>query len=271
MKKNTKITIIFIICSLVFITPLIFTILSSFKTNNEIFSTPFALPTIYHFKNYVEAWKNAKIGKYFFNSVIISLSTVVLTALLSSMISFTLALFHFKFKKIIYGILIIGLMVPMQSILVPISYSIGVFGMKNNLFAMILVYVAFSISFSTLIVTGFIKGIEKSLIEAAIVDGASYHHIFFKIVCPLIMPAISTISIFNFLGAWNNIIFPLLFINNENLNPISIGLLNFSGEHGSNYGPLMAAIAITVLIPFLVYVLFQEKVESGLSAGATKG
>ena len=83
-------------------------------------------------------------------------------------------------------------------------------------------------------------------------------------------PAISTISIFNFLGAWNNILFPLLFINDKNLKPIALGLLNFNGERGSDYGPLMAAIVITVAVPLVIYLLFQEKVEGGLAAGAVK-
>ena len=84
------------------------------------------------------------------------------------------------------------------------------------------------------------------------------------------VPAVSTISIFNFLNAWNNILFPLLFINDKNLKPIALGLLNFNGERGSDYGPLMAAIVITVAVPLILYLLFQEKVEGGLAAGAVK-
>ena len=136
--------------------------------------------------------------------------------------------------------------------------------------ALVLIYVAFSLPFSILVLTGFMRGINNSLIEAAIIDGASFWKVYSKIVFPLTMPAIATISIFNFLGAWNNIIFPLLFINDDKLKPITLGLLNFNGERGSEYGLLMAAIAITVLIPLVIYMLFQEKIESGLSAGAIK-
>ena len=87
---------------------------------------------------------------------------------------------------------------------------------------------------------------------------------------PLVQPALITVTIFNFLGAWNNILFPLLFINDKNLKPIALGLLNFNGERGSDYGPLMAAIVITVAVPLVIYLLFQEKVEGGLAAGAVK-
>ena len=106
--------------------------------------------------------------------------------------------------------------------------------------------------------------------EATIIDGANYFQIYSKIMIPLTLPAISTISIFNFMGAWNNILFPLLFINDKRLRPISLGLLNFNGERGSEYGLMMAGIVITVAVPLAIYLLFQEKVESGLAAGAVK-
>ena len=165
---------------------------------------------------------------------------------------------------------LIGMMIPMHTILVPITYMIGTLNLKNNLFVLVLLYVGFSIPFSVMVLTNFMKGINQSLEEAAIIDGANYFQIYRHVALPLTIPAISTISIFNFLSAWNNVLFPLLFINDKKLKPISLGLLNFNGERGSQYGPLMAAIAITVFIPLVIYLLFQEKVESGLAAGAVK-
>ena len=102
------------------------------------------------------------------------------------------------------------------------------------------------------------------------IDVATYLQIYKNVMMPMKVPEISTISIFNFLVAWNNILFPLLFINDKNLKPIALGLLNFNGERGSDYGPLMAAIVITVAVPLVIYLLFQEKVEGGLAAGAVK-
>ena len=151
----------------------------------------------------------------------------------------------------------LGMMVPVHTVLVPVSYIIGALNLKNNIPALVMIYVAFSLPFSILVVTNFMKGVNRSLEEAAL-------------MLPMTVPAISTISIFNFLGAWNNILFPLLFINDKNLKPIALGLLNFNGERGSDYGPLMAAIVITVAVPLVIYLLFQEKVEGGLAAGAVK-
>jgi raffinose/stachyose/melibiose transport system permease protein len=268
---TTLIQYIFLIgMASMFIMPLLFTLLSSLKDNREIFASPFALPETFRFENYITAWKDANMGKYFFNSIFISFGTVVLLVVVASMAAFIMARFKFKANKWLLIYLLIGMMVPIHTILVPITYLIGMLKLKNNLFVIILLQVAFAIPFSVMVLSNFMRGLNQSLEEAAIIDGANYFQIYINVALPLTIPAISTISIFNFLGAWNNVLFPLLFINDKKLKTISLGLLNFNGERGSEYGPLMAAIAITVFIPLVMYLLFQEKVEGGLAAGSVK-
>ncbi|ETO94583.1 ABC transporter, permease protein [Lachnoanaerobaculum sp. MSX33] len=273
-KSNISMKVIaysfLIIMAIIFVMPMLFTIISSLKTKLDIFSDPFALPKNPQWSNYVIAWKDANMSAYFINSVIQSGSTVILTSLISSMAAYALARFDFKLNKVLVLVFMLGMMVPMHTILVPVSYIIGLFNLKNNIFALVLVYVAFNLPFSIMVMITFMKGVNRSLEEAAIIDGANYFQIYSKIMIPLTLPAISTISIFNFMGAWNNILFPLLFINDKRLRPISLGLLNFNGERGSEYGLMMAGIVITVAVPLAIYLLFQEKVESGLAAGAVK-
>ncbi|QUH27694.1 carbohydrate ABC transporter permease [Vallitalea guaymasensis] len=269
--KKMGVYIFLIVMALVFVGPMVFTLLSSMKGNVEIFDNPFGLPEKFLISNYVTAWKEANMGTYFVNSILISVSTVAILIVVSSMVAYVLARFDFKLNKFLGIFFLLGMMIPMHTILVPVAYIIGSFNLKNNIFALILLYVAFSLPFSIFVLTSFMKGINASLEEAAIIDGAGYFQIYSRVMLPLTVPAISTVSIFNFLGAWNNVLFPLLFINNNKLKPISLGLLNFNGERGSEYGPLMAAIIITVFVPFVIYLLFQEKVESGLAAGAIKG
>jgi raffinose/stachyose/melibiose transport system permease protein len=259
-----------IVMSLAFICPMLFTLVSSLKENNEIFSSPFSLPEVFRYGNYIIAWKEANMSRYFFNSLMISMATVIILVIVASMAAYVIARFDFKINKYLSIFFLLGMMVPMHTILVPVAYIVGRLGLKNNLVALVLIYVAFSLSFSIFVLTRFMKGINTSLVEAAIIDGAGYFQVYTKIILPMSVPAISTVSIFNFLGAWNNILFPLLFINDDRLKPISLGLLNFNGERGSEYGPLMAAIVITVLVPLVIYLLFQEKVEGGLAAGAVK-
>lgn len=256
--------------TLIFAMPMVFTLLSSVKTKIEIFSNPFALPAKPMFSNYLEAWQSAHMGQYMFNSFLQAGATVIVLGLVASMAAYALSRFEFKFNGILVIFFLLGMMVPMHTVLVPVSYMIGKFNLKNNILVLVLLYVAFSIPFSILVMSNFMSKVNRSLEEAAIIDGATYFQIYTRVMLPLSVPAIATISIFNFLGAWNNILFPLLFINDNKLKPIALGLLNFNGERGSDYGPLMAAIVITVAVPVIIYLLFQEKVESGLSAGAVK-
>lgn len=260
-----------LLMALLFAAPMAFTLLSSVKTKLEIFSQPFAWPESFQWSNYVEAWSGANMGRYFLNSLIQTGSTVVILAVLSSMAAYILSRFHFKWGGGMLVFFMLGMMVPMHTVLVPVSYLIGALNLSNNILALILMYVAFNLPFSVLILTNFMRGIPASLEEAALIDGAGYFQIYRRIIIPLTVPALSTVSIFNFLSAWNNVIFPLLFIKDKSLNPLALGILNFNGERGTDYGPLMAAIVITVALPMAIYLLFQEKVEGGLTAGAVKG
>jgi raffinose/stachyose/melibiose transport system permease protein len=259
-----------LVMTVVFAMPMVFTLLSSVKTKLEIFSDPFALPKVPQFVNYIVAWKEANMSRYFINSILQAGATVIILAIMASMAAYVLSRFDFRGNKFLLLFFTVGMMVPMHTVLVPVAYIIGALNLKNNILALILIYVSFSLPFSILVMTNFMKGVNRSLEEAAVIDGATYFQVYRLVILPLCIPALSTISIFNFLSAWNNILFPLLFINDKKLKPISLGLLNFNGERGSDYGPLMAAIVITVALPLILYLLFQEKVEGGLAAGAVK-
>lgn len=259
-----------IVMAALFAMPMFFTILSSIKTKLEIFSDPFALPEVPMFSNYIVAWQEAHMSRYFINSIFQAGSVVIILAIFASLASYALSRFEFKGSRFLLLFFSIGMMVPMHTVLVPVAYMIGMFNLKNNIAALILIYVAFNLPFSILVISNYMRKVNRSLEEAAIIDGASYFQIYRRIMLPLSLPAISTVSIFNFLSVWNNILFPLLFINDQKLKPIALGLLNFNGERGSDYGPLMAAIVITIALPLILYLLFQEKVEGGLAAGAVK-
>ena len=240
---------------------------ASFSTTAEIFQgKALKFESGLHFENYAKAWNGAGVAGFFGNSLIYSVISCTILILVCAPAAYVLSRFDFKCNKFLLLFFMLGMMVPVHTVLVPVSYIIGALNLKNNIPALVMIYVAFSLPFSILVVTNFMKGVNRSLEEAALIDGATYFQIYKNVMLPMTVPAISTISIFNFLGAWNNILFPLLFINDKNLKPIALGLLNFNGERGSDYGPLMAAIVITVAVPLVIYLLFQEKVEGGLAA-----
>lgn len=251
--------------------PISFSILSAFKENNEIFANPFSLPHKISFTNYVSAWNAGHIGIYFRNTVFLTAATLLFTALVCLFAAFVLSRLILKFKGGILLFFVAGLMIPIQSTIIPLAYAFGKFQWNDNYFIMILLYSAFCIPMTIFVLVGFMKSIPTELEEAAVIDGCTHWRILLQIIFPLTMPALATASIFNFIQTWNNLIFPLMFIHKQNLSTISIGLLSFFGERTNDYGSISAAAVITIIPPILTYILLQEKVEKGLLAGAVKG
>ncbi|MBA4698324.1 MAG: carbohydrate ABC transporter permease [Ruminococcus sp.] len=262
---------LFLIIALINIYPLVFSIFCSFKGNLEIFQSFMALPEKLRVENYVTAWKVGNIGKYFLNTIILAAGTLFISGLLGAMASYILARFRFKAKKYVYFIFIAGMMIPIQAVLIPLSYVFGKLGMMNNYPMLIMLYAAFCFPLTVLILTGFMNSIPTELEEAMVIDGAGIGQVFFKMVIPLTMPGIISVSIFNFIQVWNNLLFPLVFISDREKGTISMGLLAFFGEYSTNYSASMAGICLTTIPIIIAYVLFQEKIENGLMSGAVKG
>lgn len=263
--------VIFVIVALINIYPLVFSIFCSFKGNLEIFSSFTSLPKRLRFENYATAWRVGNIGRYFLNTIILSVGTLVIAGLFGAMASYVLAKFRFRGKSKIYLLFISGMMIPIQAVLIPLSYIFGKLGIMNNYPVLILLYSAFCFPMTVLVLTGFMNGIPTELEEAMIIDGASIFQVFFKMILPLSVPGIVSVSIFNFIQVWNNLLFPLIFISDKNKGTISMGLLAFFGEYSTDYSSSMAGICLTTIPVIIAYVFFQEKIENGLMSGAIKG
>lgn len=263
--------VIFVIVALINIYPLVFSIFCSFKGNLEIFSSFTSLPKRLRFENYVTAWKVGNIGRYFLNTIILSVGTLVIAGLFGAMASYVLAKFRFRGKSKIYLLFISGMMIPIQAVLIPLSYIFGKLGIMNNYPVLILLYSAFCFPMTVLVLTGFMNGIPTELEEAMVIDGASIFQVFFKMILPLSVPGIVSVSIFNFIQVWNNLLFSLIFISDKNKGTISMGLLAFFGEYSTDYSSSMAGICLTTIPVIIAYVFFQEKIENGLMSGAIKG
>ena len=273
-KRSTKrhiCFVIFVIVALINIYPLVFSIFCSFKGNLEIFSSFTSLPKRLRFENYITAWKVGNIGRYFLNTIILSVGTLVIAGLFGAMASYVLAKFRFRGKSKIYLLFISGMMIPIQAVLIPLSYIFGKLGVMNNYPVLILLYSAFCFPMTVLVLTGFMNGIPTELEEAMVIDGASIFQVFFKMILPLSVPGIVSVSIFNFIQVWNNLLFPLIFISDKNKGTISMGLLAFLGEYSTDYSSSMAGICLTTIPVIIAYVFFQEKIENGLMSGAIKG
>ncbi len=274
-KKYSAGHIIAFICFVIFavinVYPLVFSIFCSFKGNLEIFSSFTALPKHLKYQNYITAWNVGNIGRYFLNTIILAAATLILSGFFGAMASYVLAKFKFKLKAGIHLFFISGLMIPIQAVLIPLSYIFGKLGMTNNYYMLVMLYSAFCFPMTILILTGFISSIPTELEEAMIIDGASIRQIFLKMILPLSIPGMISVSIFNFIQVWNNLLFPLIFISDKAKGTISMGLLSFFGEYSTNYSASMAGICLTTIPIIIIYIFFQDKIENGLMSGAVKG
>ncbi|MBD2845560.1 carbohydrate ABC transporter permease [Paenibacillus sp. IB182496] len=243
----------------------------SFKNNREIFRSPFALPERLSFENYIRAWESANMHAYFWNSILVSTASVILTLAIASMVSYVIARFTFRGNFWLWGMFVIGLAIPMQSLLLPTFLKMNSLGLRDHLLSLIIVSGVFALPKSVFVLAGFMRTIPAVLEEAAIVDGCSYWRMFYKIILPLSMPGIATLAILDFIGAWNEYVYASVLISSDHLRTLPIGLANFRGEFSSEYGLICAGITITMIPVVLVYVFFQEQIVKGLVSGSVKG
>ncbi|MBZ4644578.1 MAG: sugar transporter permease [Clostridia bacterium] len=267
--------LVFYICLYVFgiitIYPMIWMFYSSLKSNQDIMMNTFSLPTTMHFENYVNAWQTAKIGVYFFNSVWVTLISIIATILIGAIAAFILAKFKFKLRQLIYSSFIIGLLIPVHTVLVPLFIQMRSLRLLNSLWSLVLTYTAFGLPITVFILESFIRAFPDSIIEAAVMDGCSVARIFYGIIMPMAKPAITTVAILNFLNHWKEFSFALIFLTDEAKKTLPIGLYNFVGAYTRDYAQMMAALVISSIPIIIIYLVLQEHVIKGMTAGAVKG
>ena len=270
---NTIIYVFLGFWSLVVVFPMIWVIVSSFKTDKEIFMSPWQLPAQMMFENFVRALTKANIGLYFMNSMIVILPAIFFTLLFSAMAGYVLARFAFPGNRIIFYAFLGGMLFPIMLALVPLFFLLQSFKILDTHFGLILVYIAYSLPFTVFFMTGFFKTLPSELLEAAIIDGANNIQLFVLIVIPLAQNGLVSMGIFNFLGMWNQYILPLVLLTSSDKYVLSQGLafLQHQQRYQSDWSGLFAAIVIVMLPTLIVYVIFQNQIQRGLTVGALKG
>lgn len=263
--------------AIIVIFPMLWAIMTAFKTDQEIFFSPWALPATPILDNFARAWTTARLGEYFVNTLIIVIPSLFLTLLLSSMAAYVLARFEFRGRAFITNLFLVGMIFPLFLALVPLYFVTQKLQLFDTYQGLILVYVAFSLSFTIFFLISFFRTLPRELGEAALIDGASQYDIFFRVYLPLAKPGLITMGIFNFLGQWNQYILPnTLMITNETGNThyvLSQGLYYLQAKqfYGSDWSGLFAAVTIVMIPTLLVYLIFNDRIEKGMTAGAVKG
>jgi len=262
-----------IIISFVFyaVFPFLWLVLASLKTNAELLNNPFMLPEVFQFKNYSNAIQEAGLGKLIVNSLIISTSATFLNILFSSMCAFAIARHTFWGNNVLFLMITAGILVPLNALIIPYFAIINFLNLYDTRIGLILVYCAVGLPVSTFILTEFFKSIPKEIEEASYLDGCNFAARYFKIMLPLALPGLATAGTFQFILCWNEFIYAMLLTSSTDIRTIQFGISYFTNQFFSDYVGMFAAVVISIIPSITVFILFQEKVINGLTAGSVKG
>lgn len=251
--------------------PFIWVINNSFKPSTEVVNTSFALPREFTLSNYTNAFDKQNIMESYKNSLVISGTVTVLAMLLATMMAFAMTRYRFRGKAIVNAMILSSLMFPVFSTIIPVFKRMAQLGLLNHPISVILPQVAGNLSFATVVMMGFLRGLPLEMEEAAYMEGAGVGKVFTRIIMPLARPAMATVAIFCFLWSYNDLLTQLIMIRKRTKFPISALLNEISSKYGTDYG-LMASSVTLIIVPVLVIYLFLQKyIIKGLTAGALKG
>jgi raffinose/stachyose/melibiose transport system permease protein len=252
--------------------PLLWLLLSSFKTSDEFSTGAFwSLPVGLDWQNYALAWTSG-MNVYFLNSILTVFPSLFLVLVISLAASFALEVMKWRGSNLVLLAFLAGVMIPAQMVLLPLFTMYFQAGLVNTRWALILTYTAFSLPLSVFLMAGFFKSVPLTVIEAAVLDGANIYQVFYRVAVPMVANGLVTIGLVNFFFLWNDLLFSLTFISSDNLRTIQTGLLNFTGQYGQvQWGPTFAGVAITVFPTLIVYLILNQQVIKGLTAGSVKG
>ncbi|MEV0779801.1 carbohydrate ABC transporter permease [Streptomyces sp. NPDC050428] len=263
---------VLVIWALLVVLPLLWAVMSSFKDDNSIFSSPWALPDKLHFENWSRAWTQARMSDYFLNTILVVGGSLVGTLVLGSMAAYVLARFDFPGNRFVYFLFIGGMSFPIILALVPLFFVMNNMGLLNTTHGLILVYIAYSLPFTVFFLSSFFRTLPTSVAEAAIIDGASHTRTFFQIMLPMAKPGLISVGIFNFLGQWNQYMLPTVLNTDPDKKVLSQGLVQLAVSQGykGDYSGLFAGLVMAMLPVLAAYIIFQRQVVAGLTAGALK-
>lgn len=272
IKQNLIKVLIFVIC-IVEAYPIFWLLVASFKQQYEWTTKPaYALNDGFFWQNYIDAWTRGHMSTYFLNSAINTIIALVFIVYFSATASFALTKMRWKWREHIRNYFGIGIMVPIATALIPLFQIYNKLGILDSRLGLILVYIAFGLSLSFFLISGYMRSLSLEIIEASIIDGCGIYTLMWHIVVPLMKNAIVTVLVLQFFFKWNDLLFSMTFISSSRLKTIQTGLLYFETEFGSkNWGAIFASVSMSVMPLLVLYVILNNKVIEGMTSGALKG
>ena len=259
---------------ILYMTPFYLMFINSFKTRREIFEDTTGLPSVWNFKNYVDAMNRMGITSAFTNSIIITAGSVIIILLFSSMAAWVLVRDKSLKSKVIFYIFTAGMIVPFQAVMIPLvkwmgKINLASFNMLGTHYGLMFMYLGFGSSMSIFLYHGFIKGIPEEIEEAAIIDGCSKWQVYTKIVLPLLKPTTVTVAVLNSIWIWNDFLLPFLTINGK-INTIPLAMNNFFGAFSKQWELAMAALILAIIPIVIFYFFVQKHIIAGIVQGSIK-
>ncbi|MDO7880729.1 carbohydrate ABC transporter permease [Salinibacterium soli] len=275
VKLAKRIPAFLVIVFLILITayPLFWMVINSLKGKSDFLDNPsYALPEVWMWDNYARAWEVGNLGTTITNSIIVTIPSLVLIVILGTAAGFALEVMIWKGRGGVLLYVLAGIMIPGQMIILPLFTTFFSIGLVGSLWPLIIIYTAGGLPLTIFMMATYFRAIPREVFEASTLDGASILRSFRSVGFPMVRNAVLTVAIVQFFLIWNDLLIALIFAGQRKLNTIQVGLLNFSGEYGAiDYGPLFAAICITVGGILVLYLFLNQRIMKGLAAGAVKG
>ena len=250
--------------------PVIWTVLSSLKSNETIFAVPMRwLPDSLHWNNYIDAFEVAPFARYFLNSTIIAASVTATTIFFGAMAGYGFSKFSFPGRDLVFGLILSTFMIPFPVIMIPLFVLVRNFGWVDTYWGLIIPGAL--TGFAVFMMRQFIQAIPGELLDAARIDGAGEMRIFLTLVLPLARPALATLGILTFLESWNNLLWPLIVIQSDEMETIPLGLTKFSTLYSSNYAQMLAMSVIASLPVLVVFIIGRRQIINSLMLSGIKG
>ena len=274
-KDLNKVLIVLIVAVILIIDvyPIFWMISASFKQQYEWSMYPaFSLNKGFYFQNYIDAWTRGRMSTFFRNSLIYTLISLVFIVVFSTTVGFAVTKMNWKLKGFVHNYFPLGIMVPTAIALIPLFQIYNKLGWINSPFCLIVTYIAFGLSLSIFLITGYIKALPDEILEAAVIDGCGIYSLMWNVVVSLMKNAIVTVLVLQFFFKWNDLLFSMTFISDTNLKTVQTGLLYFSDEFGSkNWGAIFASVSMSIVPMLVLYTFLNKTIIEGMTAGAVKG
>ncbi|MFC3041540.1 carbohydrate ABC transporter permease [Virgibacillus xinjiangensis] len=273
MLGRAGIRIPLILWTIAVLYPIFWMFLGSFKSNAEIYRNPWGLPETFNFQNYADAWNNYNIGTSVFNSLIVTVVGAVLTLVLAIPTAYAIERIKFKGSSFLFTLYVSAMMIPMVLGWIPLFFLLMDLGMLDNIFGLAIVYAVSQLPFTIFVLTSFIGTIPKSLEESAAIDGLSPYGVLWKIITPLSMSGIITVTIMNSIQFWNEYFMALIFLqSSENYTlALAIDYISSEAQYTNAWGTLFASLVIAIVPVIILYAIFQRRIAQGMTEGAIKG